>query len=103
MSHLDQAFEGLGLHPREVTSVCLTHLHWDHARGVKLFSTARVFVGEREMPTQPPASLRLSQPLEMVHGGQLLKIAGMDVEIVYTPGHSAGSVSYIPRRRGLWD
>lgn len=31
----------------------------------------------------------------LLHGGETLSLAGMDLRVLHTPGHSAGSVCYL--------
>jgi len=39
----------LGLNPRSVTDLLLTHAHWDHAVNWTLFSGARIVIGAQEL------------------------------------------------------
>jgi glyoxylase-like metal-dependent hydrolase (beta-lactamase superfamily II) len=43
-----EAVAPLGLTPDQVTDIFLTHMHWDHAGGVDLFPSARVWVQKDE-------------------------------------------------------
>ena len=38
----------LGIKPEDVTDIFLSHMHWDHAGGVDLFPTARVWIQQDE-------------------------------------------------------
>lgn len=38
----------VGLKPEEITDVIITHMHWDHADGMDLFPTARIWVQKDE-------------------------------------------------------
>jgi glyoxylase-like metal-dependent hydrolase (beta-lactamase superfamily II) len=42
------AIAPLGLKPDDVTDIFLTHMHWDHAGGVDLFPSARVWIQKDE-------------------------------------------------------
>ena len=42
------AIAPLGLKPEEVTDIFLTHMHWDHAGGIDLFPSARVWIQKDE-------------------------------------------------------
>jgi glyoxylase-like metal-dependent hydrolase (beta-lactamase superfamily II) len=43
-----EAIAPLGLKPEDVTDIFLSHMHWDHAGGIELFPTARVWVQKAE-------------------------------------------------------
>jgi glyoxylase-like metal-dependent hydrolase (beta-lactamase superfamily II) len=42
------AIAPLGLKPGDVTDIFLTHMHWDHAGGIDLFPSARVWIQKDE-------------------------------------------------------
>lgn len=43
-----EAIAPLGLKPEDVTDLFITHMHWDHAGGIDLFPSARVWVQKDE-------------------------------------------------------
>jgi glyoxylase-like metal-dependent hydrolase (beta-lactamase superfamily II) len=43
-----EAIAKLGLKPEDITDVIITHMHWDHADGMDLFSKARIWIQEDE-------------------------------------------------------
>ena len=43
-----EAIAPLGLKPEDVTDIFLTHMHWDHAGGVDLFPSARIWIQKDE-------------------------------------------------------
>jgi glyoxylase-like metal-dependent hydrolase (beta-lactamase superfamily II) len=97
-----RSLESLGLDPRDVVAVCLTHLHWDHARGTSLFPKAQVFVGEQVISDRALRRLECSCPVKRVREGELFTVSGLDVQVVETTGHLAGSVAYVFDRRFLF-
>jgi len=96
-------FETLGFRTQDVTAVYLTHLHWDHARNLNLFSKADIFIGEHELLRNTPKWLKLSsKPFTKVHDNQELTANNIPVRALETPGHTIGSVSYLVENRFLF-
>lgn len=98
------------LHGLEIVAILLTHAHFDHIGGleeVRSLTEAPVYLHDEEedwltnpekngsshwsMVTAPiscqPRSYRLSD-------GQHLQLAGYNIKVLHTPGHSPGSVSF---------
>jgi len=92
---LRRSFKMLGLRPEEVCAVLLTHMHWDHARGSKAFPNAQLFCGGGELIGITPNRFDHTQPVTSVADGQVLSVAGARVEVITTPGHTRGAVSYL--------
>lgn len=103
--------QGLGLQAADVRSVVLTHLHGDHAGGLKFFPNATCFVarteyeGQLRRPFGAVASLwpagwapqlvdYSGPPLGSFPTSQPLTQAG-DIVLVPTPGHSYGHQSVL--------
>lgn len=95
-------FVMLGLNIRDVAAVFVTHLHWDHARCLQVFPDARVFVGERETPSFFMKRWTPKRPWEKVEDEQVVTVAGLSVQVIDTPGHTPGSVSYVVEGRWLF-
>ncbi len=89
--HLDAVAEAAG----QVDAVVLTHHHLDHSEAARGFAE-RVGCGVRALD---PALCWRSEPLA---DGEVLSVAGLEVEVVTTPGHTADSVSLLlPADRAL--
>ena len=43
-----EAIAPLGLKPDDITDIFLTHMHWDHAGGIDLFPSARIWIQKDE-------------------------------------------------------
>src|SRR5882762_7026283 len=43
-----EAIAALGLKPEDITDLFLTHMHWDHAGGIDLFPSARIWIQKDE-------------------------------------------------------
>jgi glyoxylase-like metal-dependent hydrolase (beta-lactamase superfamily II) len=73
--------KAVGLSPKEVDIVVNTHLHIDHCGCNEIFENAVVYAHQLESP--PIGNVRISGSITLFPG----------VEIVHTPGHTAGSVT----------
>ncbi|MDR7076066.1 glyoxylase-like metal-dependent hydrolase (beta-lactamase superfamily II) [Neobacillus niacini] len=98
-----------GVMPSEIDIVILTHMHFDHAWNLDLFPNAQIIIQKEEVihaikpvPIQrsyynKELNVKLisrNQPknLLIIEGDYLLKDG---LEIVFTPGHTPGSLSVI--------
>jgi hydroxyacylglutathione hydrolase len=90
-----------------VEAILLTHCHFDHIGAVAPVARATgapVYCPEIEVPLL--ADIMAYVPWEgfgpyesydadeVVKGGETLELAGMEIEVVFTPGHSPGHVTY---------
>lgn len=90
----------------EIEAILITHCHFDHIGAVAPIARATgapVYCPEIERPVLadvmswvPPGfgPFENYEAEQTVAGGERLTIAGMDVEVVFTPGHSPGHVTY---------
>lgn len=91
---LDHA-ESLGL---EVEAILLTHGHFDHVGGVKEIAAetgCKVFLCAEDL-SMPP--MMTGGPLFYTHTyqeGDRLKLAGLEISVLHTPGHTPGSVCLV--------
>ncbi len=100
-----RAVDDLGI--EQVEAILITHTHFDHVGAVAPVAKATgapVYCPELE--TQVLANIMAYVPWpglgpyesyeadHVVAGGERLELAGMQIEVVFTPGHSPGHVSY---------
>jgi glyoxylase-like metal-dependent hydrolase (beta-lactamase superfamily II) len=88
----------------EIEAILITHCHFDHIGAVAPVAKATgapVYCPEFE--TALLADIKTIAGFgpfdgwvadETVKGGERLKLAGMEIEVVFTPGHSPGHVTY---------
>ncbi len=98
-----QAAAELGV---EIEGILITHCHFDHIGAVAPVAKATgapVWCPEFERPLLtdimrwvPPGfgPFENHEPEHTVKGGEHVKVAGMDFEVIATPGHSPGHVTY---------
>lgn len=90
---------------KKAVAILLTHGHWDHTGALKDFSDVPIYMHEldapmlkqkrftaggyqRDLEERPTAAGYVSE-------GQVLKLAGMTLQVIHTPGHTPGGVCYI--------
>jgi hydroxyacylglutathione hydrolase len=90
----------------EIEAILVTHCHFDHIGAVAPVARATgapVYCPEFERPLlsdimawTPPGfgPFENWEPEHTVAGGERLRLAGFDIEVIFTPGHSPGHVTY---------
>ncbi|MEQ1580375.1 MAG: MBL fold metallo-hydrolase [Steroidobacteraceae bacterium] len=102
-SEIVEGMKTLGLDPRTIKYVLITHAHGDHDQGAALLQSrygAKVVMGapDWDATLQRPESAPGGVPKrDIVVGpeGAKIKLGGTTVEAVFTPGHSPGTLSYL--------
>jgi hydroxyacylglutathione hydrolase len=97
------AAEQLGV---KIEAILITHCHFDHIGAVAPVATATgapVWCPEFERPLLSDimrwvlpgfGPFESYEPEHTVKGGERLELAGMEFDVVFTPGHSPGHVTY---------
>ena len=88
-------------------AILLTHCHFDHIGAVTPVAEATgapVYCPEIEVPILEDimafvpwegfGPFESYTPDEIVRGGETLELAGLELDVVFTPGHSPGHVTY---------
>jgi glyoxylase-like metal-dependent hydrolase (beta-lactamase superfamily II) len=98
---LIEAVEGL-----RTEAILLTHTHFDHVGAVAQLarsSSAPVYCPKLEVPVLQDINRYLFpgygpyesyDPEETLEGGEQLRLAGPTIDVLFTPGHSPGHVSF---------
>jgi hydroxyacylglutathione hydrolase len=94
----------------KVAAILITHCHFDHIGAVEPVATvtgAPVYCPEIEVPVLADIMAYVPVPKigpfesydadETVAGGETLELAGMTIDVIHTPGHSPGHVTYSVR------
>lgn len=90
----------------QIEAILITHCHFDHIGAVAPIARATgapVYCPEIETPILGDimkwtmagfGPFESWQAEQTVKGGERLQLAGMDIEVIFTPGHSPGHVTY---------
>ena len=93
----------------KAVAILLTHGHFDHILAsdeLKKMTGATVYVhkAEKELLENPRLNAgdrfgmsKIAHADVYVEDGQVLDLAGMTFEVIYTPGHTVGSVCYLEK------
>jgi len=110
---LIDAVEALGV---SVAAILLTHTHFDHVGAVAPLARAtgaEVWCPELEVPVLADIMRYVPWPGfgpfesydadHTVAGGETLELAGMEIDVLFTPGHSPGHVTYsVPAEQAVF-
>jgi len=106
----DRVLAGVEQMGIKVDAILVTHCHFDHIGAVAPVATitgAPVYCPELEKPILadimsyvPYAGIGPFESYEAdetVSGGETLELAGLTIDVIFTPGHSPGHVTYSVR------
>lgn len=110
--HVKTGLRQVGLEPSDLDLIICTHAHPDHVEAIQWFSGTQALFALHERDWQlfqemgGALGVSLDQesytPDFFLEEGNL-EIKGLKLEIVYTPGHSPGSISvYWPDKKALF-
>ena len=101
---LKESLAAVQLQEEDISTIILTHAHWDHCENIDMFPNAKIFIHPRELEyaTSPRksdlstaryfiASLQGRDVVEIVEGEEIEP----GVRILETPGHTRGHVGVL--------
>lgn len=98
---------------KEPVAVLLTHGHYDHmlaADQLRRDFSVKIYAAEVEKELLEDASMNLSamwsRPVTLkadvfLKDGEILHMAGVDIQVIATPGHTAGGLCYYVEEEGV--
>lgn len=119
-TYIKEYMESIGRDIREVAALFITHAHPDHigaAEEVRSMSGCRILCSRQERAWIEDVDLQYKErPIPNFYGllnqstkvdeilcdGQVISPEpGIDLEVIFSPGHSAGSLSFLHRPSGI--
>lgn len=99
----------------KLEKIILTHAHVDHMAGLnslrETYPEAKVYMSEKDVPMLGDTRLNLSNMLEqpvvckdpdvLVREGDHIQLDGIDLEVLETPGHTPGGLSFYSEKEKL--
>jgi glyoxylase-like metal-dependent hydrolase (beta-lactamase superfamily II) len=77
----------------EITHILVTHPHLDHIAGL---AEARQRLGGPPLVAHPEAAAEIEEEVEVtLSDGETLRVDGLEIEAIHTPGHAAGHLAYL--------
>jgi glyoxylase-like metal-dependent hydrolase (beta-lactamase superfamily II) len=99
---IEESLDEKGLSPEDITTVILTHLHYDHITGAKKFHRARFIVQQKELvfALNPHPLFKKSYRTNLIEGLNFAEVQGdtlifPGIEVILTPGHTPGCQSVV--------
>ncbi len=105
----EKVLQVLEMYQLNLKAILLTHGHYDHVAGVeevRQATGAEVYIHEKDAPMLENGQANLAWqiteedylPVKEYHtlkDGDILEFSGHQIEVMHTPGHTAGGVCYL--------
>ena len=78
-------------------TMMLTHAHGDHVGGVGAFP--EVYLNAGDMTIVPNNIRNYQGQIKYLNDGEVIDLGGREIEVIFTPGHTAGSTTFFDKVR----
>lgn len=93
----------LGIAPEKVTTILLTHTDSDHTGAIALFAHPKIYFHKEEEQMINGKTAKVEPfkqhwqygAYELLNSNDTLTIDGLKISVIFTPGHTPGSVCYV--------
>lgn len=96
----EQRMQDLGA---TLKGILLTHTHWDHVAGVPTvaakYPEARIYVNKLDAKRIQKYEAAVRARYVFVEDGEQIKLGSRQIEVMHTPGHSAGECCFLLREK----
>lgn len=92
------------LNGRTPAAVLLTHGHFDHTGALSAFAGVPIYIHEADAPMLSDSHLSVGDgngdlrprpaATHLLADGEQMHLAGLDIAVLHTPGHTPGGVTY---------
>jgi glyoxylase-like metal-dependent hydrolase (beta-lactamase superfamily II) len=103
-NRINSGLDTLGIDPRKITHLFLTHSDRDHAGGLGLFPKAKIYLSADEEPLITGEKARMlgiihNQQIKKSHNllndNDIISVGLTKIRAIATPGHTPGSMSFL--------
>ncbi|GLQ32249.1 hydroxyacylglutathione hydrolase [Litoribrevibacter albus] len=75
-------------HKLDLDGIIITHHHWDHITGISKLTS------NRQIPVYGPSHPKIPEVTEVVNEGDQLNIFGLQLTVLFVPGHTLEHIAY---------
>lgn len=110
-SQIMRQLKYLGMKPKKITHIFLTHSDFDHMAGVRVFKNAEICLSAEEynilfkkkarMPWFYQSSF-INRQCRVLDDGEEMHVGNAVVKAISTPGHTPGSMTYLLNNSALF-
>ena len=112
--NLKESLQQAGLSPEDIDLVLLTHGHIDHFSAAGVFKQAELLMSQADAEFVNQADTEATCASYFPHGSadfppikrylennEIIDLEGFKLKVIFTPGHSQGSVCFLEEEKGL--